>query len=175
MHLRRVSALAIGLLLLAGPLSACGFDNATDRINTITNGTNNRDASVDVLGAVIVSAQDGSGTFIASFVNNDVDKSNTVDDIIGTDQEQQVTAKGFKPITVDKNSLVNLATSSTPVKLTGQFTVGDYVPLRISFGSGESVEVKVQVVTNCGYYEGLDGTSSNCSSDNASATSTPSE
>ena len=172
MHLRRVLGLAIGLLLLAGPLSACGFDYATDRINSITPGASNRDASVDVLGAVIVSSSDGSGTFIASFVNNDVDNDNTVDEIVGTDQAQQVTAKDFSTITVGKNSLVNLADATSPVKLTGQFSAGDYVPLRISFGSGESVELNVPVVTNCGTYAGLDGTGGDCTSDNSPSPST---
>ena len=49
-------ALSIGALVLAVPgVSACGFNYATDRENTIANGTNNQDGVVDVLNAVIVS------------------------------------------------------------------------------------------------------------------------
>jgi hypothetical protein len=172
MPLRRTLALAGAMLAMVLPLSSCGFDYATDRINSIQNGADNRDASVDVLGAVIVSAQDGQGTFIATFVNNDVSRSNTVDGLVGTDGQQQVTAQGFKPITVDKGSLVNLASGNqAPIKVTGQFVAGDYVPLSISFGNGEGVRIDVPVVTNCGVYEGLDGPSSGCTSDNGSSPS----
>lgn len=170
MPLRRTLALAGALLAMVLPLSSCGFDYASDRINSIQNGSDNRDASVDVLGAVIVSAQDGKGTFIATFVNNDVNQSNTVDGIVGTDGTQQVTAKSFKPITVDKNGLVNLATGDAgPIELTGQFVAGDYVPLSITFGNGEGVRISVPVVTDCGIYEGLDGpgSTSECTSDNS--------
>ena len=71
MHLRRSLALATGALVLAVPaLTSCGFDYATDRIYTQAAGVNDRDATVDVLGAVVVSAEEGSGIFVASFSNN---------------------------------------------------------------------------------------------------------
>ena len=83
---RRATALALGGLLLAAPLlTSCGFDYATDRVYTAGNGVNNRDAAVDVLGANIVSAQDDSGTFIATFSNNDQEHSNTVESLAGAE------------------------------------------------------------------------------------------
>ena len=48
-------------------------------------GVNNEDANVDVLGAVIVSGEDDSGTFIASFSNNDVDEEATVESLSGAE------------------------------------------------------------------------------------------
>ena len=49
---RRTLALAVGALLLATPaLSSCGFNLATDRVNTTQHGATNRDKSVDVLAA----------------------------------------------------------------------------------------------------------------------------
>ena len=74
MQLRRSARLlaAAGALLLAAPvLSSCGFNYATDRPYTPAAGTNDQDGDVDVLGAVVVSAEDGSGTLIATFSNND--------------------------------------------------------------------------------------------------------
>ena len=71
MHFRRKIALALTGAMLAVPaLTSCGFNKATDRVYTPAAGVNDQDAMVDVLGAVIVSGQDGSGTFIASFANN---------------------------------------------------------------------------------------------------------
>ena len=69
---RRKLATAIGALVLAVPaLSACGFNYATDREYTPGNGPTTSDGVVDVLNAVIVADEDGSGTFIASLSNND--------------------------------------------------------------------------------------------------------
>ena len=75
-------ALSIGALVLAVPgVSACGFNYATDRENTIVNGTNDQDGTVDVLNAVIVSSEDGSGTFIASLSNNSPDEAISFDSL----------------------------------------------------------------------------------------------
>ena len=63
MHTRRSLRLVAGALVLALPLlSSCGFGKATDRVYTQAAGTNNRDADVHVLSAVIVAAQPDSGT-----------------------------------------------------------------------------------------------------------------
>ena len=94
---RRSWALAAGALLLAAPLSSCGFDNATERVYTPAAGANNRDATVDVLGAVIVSAEEGSGTFVATFVNNDQVEDGVVEGITPDDEAIQI---DFSPVTV---------------------------------------------------------------------------
>jgi hypothetical protein len=66
MQPRRSLRLVVGALVLALPLLAsCGFDKATDQVYTPGAGTDDRSGDVDVLSAVIVSAQPGPGTFIA--------------------------------------------------------------------------------------------------------------
>ena len=165
MPLRRILgrklALAGAVLALALPLSSCGFDYATDRIYTPANGANQRDATVDVLGAVIVAAQPNSGTFIATFVNGSGTKENSVESVMGSDQNQQVTTPDFKTIKLAPNSLVNLATDGGP-KVTGTFEIGSYVPMTIMFGDGTQVSVDVPVVPNCEEWAGLDGTGGDC-------------
>ena len=161
MPLRRTLALAGAVLALALPLSSCGFDYATDRIYTPANGANDRDATVDVLGAVIVAAQPNSGTFIATFVNGSSSKENSVESVMGSDQNQQVTAPDFKTIKLAPNSLVNLATDGGP-KVTGTFDIGSYVPMTIMFGDGTQVSLNVPVVPNCEEWAGLDGTGGDC-------------
>ena len=170
MPLRRTLALATCVLAVCAPvLASCGFDYATDRIYTPATGVNNREASVDVLGAVIVSAQEGSGTFVASFANNSTEESATVESLEGVDQEP-LTADGFSTVDVPAGGLVNLA-DEDGVPVNGEFAAGDFVPVTIEFGNGERVELDVPVVTNCGYYEGLDGPSSpdQCESEPAPA------
>jgi hypothetical protein len=161
MHLRRSVTLLTGALLLIAPLGACGFDNATDRVNTIAVGTNDRDASVDVLGAVIVSAEEGSGTFIASFVNNSLEEDATVEAITPQDAEAAQVVD-FSPIDVAPNTLVNLALDDQGVAMEGDFAAGGVVPLVVELSGGELVELDVPVVHNCGPYEGLDGVGGEC-------------
>jgi hypothetical protein len=156
MALRRTLALATCVLAVGAPvLTSCGFDYATDRIYTPAAGVNNRDASVDVLGAVIVSAEDGSGTFIASFANNSIEEPASVETLEGVDQSQ-LTASDFSPIDVPAGGLVNLADEGG-LEVTGDIAAGEFVPVALQFGSGDRVQLDVPVVTNCGYFEGLDG------------------
>ncbi|MGH3362892.1 MAG: hypothetical protein ACRDOM_10590 [Nocardioides sp.] len=159
MPLRRSLALTAGAILLSAPLTSCGFDYATDRIYTPATGANNRDASVDVLGAVIVASEDGSGTFIASFANNDNEEPVTVEGVEGVaTQSTQLEASGSSPVEVPPGGLVNLADEGG-FEVTGEFTIGDFVGVALPLSTGERIQVEVPVVTNCGYYEGLDGSS----------------
>jgi hypothetical protein len=156
MHLRRTIAVATGALVLS-TLTSCGFDFATDREYTPANGVNNRDASVDVLGAVIVSAEEGSGTFIASFANNSTEEAASFTTLEGIDQAQ-LTADEFDAMEIPASGLVNLATEGG-VEVTGEFEAGNFVPVSVQFDNGEQVEMEIPVVTNCGYFENLDGPS----------------
>jgi hypothetical protein len=171
---------AAGALLLAAPvLTSCGFDYATDRDYTPGAGTNDRDALVDVLAAVVVSGQEGSGTFIASFANNDEDDAATVSGLSGSvshtddsgkETSSDLTVDSFSPITVPAGGLVNLATDGG-ITLSGDFAAGDFLDLTVSFGDGSSVDLEVPTYASCGDYEGLDTSAG----DDASASATPSE
>ena len=158
---RRSWALAAGALLLAVPLSSCGFDKATEREYTPAAGANNRDASVDVLGAAIVSAEEGSGTFIATFVNNDVAEDATVEAMTPGVETAQI--PDFSPITVAPGGLVNLgAEGEEGVAVEGEFGAGASVPITFQLSGGQVLEMTVPVVANCEEFEGLDGTGGEC-------------
>jgi hypothetical protein len=161
MHMRRSLALLTGALLMTAPLTACGFDKATDRVNTIVVGTSDRDASVDVLNAVVVSAQEGSGTFIASFVNNDLEEPATVAAITPQDPEA-VQVPGFSPIEIEPNGIVNLAEDDQGVAVEGEIEAGGLVTMTVELESGDLIELDVPVVPNCDEYEGLDGVGGEC-------------
>ena len=170
--LRRSVALSLGGLVLAAPLlTACGFNYATDRVYTPASGVNNRDADVDVLGAVIVSGQDDSGTFIATFANNNTENKATVESLAGAGGNT-IQADSFSPIKIDEGGLVNLATDGG-IPVTGTFTAGNFIPVTLTFGDGERVEMKVPVVPDdSGDYAGLDSSSA---SPSESPSETPSE
>ncbi|RYB88861.1 hypothetical protein EUA06_18955 [Nocardioides glacieisoli] len=151
----RLLVSAATVVALAAPLSSCGFDYATDRVYTPGSGANNREGAVDVLSAVVVSAAEGSGTFVASLSNNSSDSEATFTAVAG--QDATVTAAEFEPVTIPAGGLVNLAEPAADIVLTGEFTAGDVVPLTVDFGNGERVSLNVPVVANdTGYWEGMD-------------------
>jgi hypothetical protein len=141
--------------VLAVPgVTACGFNYATDRANTISNGAHNQDGTVDVLNALIVSSADGSGTFIATLSNNDHDNPASLESLsFGADSTIQVAA--FSPIEVPKGGVVNLA-NGDGIKVAGSFKAGDFVRVSLGFDNGENADLNVPVVVDDGEYDGLD-------------------
>ncbi len=152
---RRALATAAAILALAVPLSSCGFDYATDRYYTPAAGANTSEGVVDVMSAVVVSAEKGSGTFVASLSNNDLTEDQTFTAVSG-ETDGAVTAE-FEPVTVPAGALVNLADPATDIVITGDFGPGSVVPMVFDFGNGERVSLNVPVVSDAaGYWEGMD-------------------
>jgi hypothetical protein len=173
MHLRRQTALTVtGLALACSALTSCGFNYATDRVNTPAAGVNDHAGSVDVLGGVIVSAQDNSGTFIASLANNDEDKKAVFESLAGG-EGNTIQPQSFPPVTIDPGGLVNLAIDGG-VPVSGTFTAGDFIPVTLTFDSGERATMQVPVVPDDGVYDGLDTSASASSSASPSASSSAS-
>ena len=157
MQPRRSLALTVAALALAAPaLTSCGFDYATDRYYTPANGANNRDGVVDVLGAVVVSTEPGSGTFLASLSNNSTTEATSFTEL-GATEGGDVTAAEFEPVEIAPGALVNLAEPPAEIEVTGEFEAGDFVEVALGFDNGERTVVEVPVVDNHGYFEGLDG------------------
>ena len=157
MQLRRTLATTTAVLALAAPLTSCGFDYATAREYTPAAGANNRDGDVDVLSAVIVSGQEGSGTFVASLSNNllEDDDTRTLTSITG--ETDDVTVAEFEPVPVEPGALVNLAEPAAGITVEGDFQSGDFVTLVLVFDSGERTELNVPTVPDdTGVWEGLD-------------------
>jgi hypothetical protein len=162
-------ALSLGALILAVPgVASCGFNYATDRENTISNGTSDKSGTVDVLNAVIVSLEDGSGTFIATLSNNSADETIHMSSLsFGSNSTTQVAA--FDPIEVKPHAVVNLA-DGQGIKVSGDFKAGDFLALTVGFDNGESADMKVHVVVADDEYEGYDnGTGSPAPAPTASA------
>jgi hypothetical protein len=144
-----VTAVAAALLTGAVLLSSCSYK--TDQVNTIGAGTNDRDASVDVLGMRVVAFPDGAGRLIGTFVFNDNDATEpaTLDSVEG----EGITAEVGR-VEVAANESVNLADDAQvdPVSITGDFVPGDLVDLIFTFSTNESVSLEVPVVKPCGQY-----------------------
>lgn len=151
---RRVSATAAAavLLLAGGALSSCGFNEPTDRINTIAAGANERDAMVDVLGVRVLSTAPGEGRLIGTLVNNE-----SGDASLTAVSGDGVTAD-FEPIEIPGADRVTLSDpDTTPVLLSGDFAAGQVIDLDFEFDTAgepatETVTIGVPVVKDCYQY-----------------------
>ncbi len=154
LHRRSTATALVAVLLpLAAALTSCGFDYPTDRVNTIAAGVNNRDASVDVLGARVVAWSDGHGRLIGTLVynENDADAPAKLVDVAGVGVTVAAQEVGIE---VAPNEHVNLASDEVAaVAVHGEFAPGDHITLTYSFDTNESVTLEVPVVKPCGQYE----------------------
>ncbi|MGN6250879.1 MAG: hypothetical protein ACTHNS_03590 [Marmoricola sp.] len=145
---RRLGA-AAALLLTAPLLAACGFSAQTEQVYQPATGTNARSVdSVDILNALIVSAQDGQGTFGGTLSLPDRIK----------DPVQLVSITDgtlTRPVTVKPGEAVNLAESGR-VRLQGSDIVaGRFLPITFSFSDGKTVKMLVPVVDTSGPYSSV--------------------
>ena len=145
---RRSGTILVAALLLTGTLSSCGFDLATNRVNTISSGINDRDGEVDVLGAVIISGAPDTGVFVATLSN-----ANPVLPISLTGLAGDVgPAEGLEAITLAPQSTVSLFDTGG-VALSGPIGLGDFVEVELTFDSGQTTSVNIPVVRPCFEYD----------------------
>jgi hypothetical protein len=153
---------AIAALLLAPALTACGFNQQTDQVYQPAVGINDRSGQIDILNALVVSGEDGSGTFAGTLVN----KSTTEDDTLESVTGPGITAsRRTVPIPARGNALL---ADTGRVTVTGSGVVpGKFVELTLAFASGQSTTVKVPVVAAEGDYADVPLPSAAASTDSA--------
>ncbi|HEY0903114.1 MAG TPA: hypothetical protein VGE14_04425 [Marmoricola sp.] len=137
---------AIAGLLLAPALTACGFNAQTDQVYQPAVGINDRDGEVDVLNALIVTGQDGTGTFAGTLVNN-TDDDDRLDAVSGPD----LTASR-RTVDIAAHDVVNLADSGQVTLRGERIEPGNFVELTLTFQNAAPVTVTVPVVENTGPY-----------------------
>lgn len=151
----RSAALAATTLVLSAPLlTACGFNAATDRVYTPAAGSNEREISVDILNAVIVAAEDGEGNFVATMTNNSATQAAA---LAAIQSAGEPLAEVVGTAEIPARGLVNLANDGG-LPTTGDFAVGQFVPLTFTFDTSEgteSIEMDVPVVPDTEEFEGL--------------------
>ena len=148
--------IATAAAVLALPvMSSCGsnFNAPTDQVYQPGLGTNDRSGSIDVLHALIVSGEDGTGTLVAALVNNDVENDDTLVGVAGAgdDGSIKVQAQGG-PVEIAAGELYQLADKGSVSVRADQIQPGRFVELTFSFERGESVTVEVPVVARSGDY-----------------------
>ena len=170
-NLRRTLATVAASLALASALAACGFNYPTDRINNITAGANDRDGTVNVLNAAIVSKDADLGTFVATFVNTSQTQTISVTSITG--DGTAVGQVSVQPFPINPQGLVSLSANGG-ITVQGTFSLGENVTLSIAFDNGETSTLQVPVVADDGQWAGLDQATPS-PTESPSASTTPSD
>jgi hypothetical protein len=146
----RRSIAAAAVLLAAPALSSCGvsFGAQTDQVYNPSVGVDDRSGQVDVLNALIVSGTNGSGTVVATLVNNDQQTDDTLKGVSGAGKDAGMTVKPGGDTTIPAGGLLNLATKGA-VTIRGQRVVpGNFVTITFSFDRAQSVTLDVPVVSH---------------------------
>lgn len=149
----RRSLLAAGALLAVPVLSSCGFNYATDRVNTLSAGISDREGEVDVLGAVVIAGEDDLGVFIASLVNNSPDTAVTFTGLEpGTDTAALTPVDPAVAVEVTPRNSVDLIDDGG-IEVSGTFGAGDFVDVTLTFDQGQVTTINVPVVVPCRQYD----------------------
>ena len=148
MNVRR-SIAAAAVLLAAPVLSSCGvsFGAQTDQVYNPSAGVDDRSGEVDVLNALIVSGTDGSGTVVATLVNNDQGNDDRLTKVTGAGADAKLTVTPGGETSIPAAGLLNLATKGS-IAVRGQRVVpGNFVKLTFSFDRAEMITVDVPVLS----------------------------
>jgi hypothetical protein len=142
-------SIAAAVVVLAVPaLSSCGvsFGAQTDQVYNPSVGVDDRSGDVDVLNALIVSGTNGSGTVIATLVDNDQQNADTLKGVAGAGADASATVKVTGDTAIPAGGVLNLADGSG-VSITGKRVVpGNFVTLTFSFDRAEAITIGVPVV-----------------------------
>jgi hypothetical protein len=146
----RRSIAAAAVLAAAPVLSSCGvnFGAQTDQVYQPGTGVDDRSGSVDVINALIVSGDDGSGTVVAGLVNNDEQNPDTLKDVAGAGDDGSVAVQVAGPTRIDAGGLLNLAKDGGITVSGKQVKPGTFVTITFSFDRGAAVTLDLPVVSN---------------------------
>lgn len=148
--------LAAAALLLGAPaLAACG-EYPTDQVYTPGVGTNDRSSSVDVLHAVVVAEEDGTGVFIAGLANNDQREADGLSSVAGARDDADLRLTPTAAVEVPAGGFVQLADGGGVLVEGEQVKPGAVVWLTISFERGERVTMDVPVVARAGDFAAVE-------------------
>ena len=178
-------ALAVASVLLALPsLSSCAhvsFGAQTDQVYTPADGENNREGSIDVLNAFILSEAPGSGRLVAGLANPSTGEDDELTGVQGVGEDQDVTFTiGSGETSIPAGGFLQLADEdAAEVTVSGDpVQPGAFVRLSFSFKDGEEAELNVPVLEPGVTYADVDlgkAAQSPGATDSPEATETPSE
>ena len=154
---RRLAATFAATALLA--LSACGFEAQTNQQYQAAAGANSH-GDVDVLNAMVVANEDGSGTVSAALVNKTDDQQSLSSVTATTLTGDELPVRGLRSLLpLPSQVLANLgfATDAGGFVITEGAEAGRYVKLTFSFTDAAAVTIEVPVVARTAEHEKVTG------------------
>ncbi len=148
-HVNVRRSLAVAALVLAAPaLSSCGvgFGAQTDQVYNPSAGVDARSGSVDVLNALIVSGSNGSGTVIATLVNNDQVHPDTLRGVTGAGADSSLKVTPGGATAIPAGGLLNLAKDGSITARGPRVKPGNFVEITFSFDRGQAITLQAPVV-----------------------------
>lgn len=142
-------SLAAAVLVLAAPaLSSCGgnFNQQTNQIYNPAEGVDDRSGRVDVLNALVVSTENGSGTVVATLVNNDLDRDDSLKSIAGAGSDSNLEVTPGGPTAIPAGGLLNLAERGRNFVEGERIRAGYFVNITFTFDRGKAITVNAPVV-----------------------------
>lgn len=154
----RTRRLAAAATLLAVPaLSSCGvnFGAQTDQVYTPGVGVNERDGMVDVLHALVVTDDSGSGRVIAGLANNDQSEA---DELTGVEvTEGDATAQLREGETeIPPAGFIQLADAAYVDIEGADVDPGNFIRLTFTFANAEPATLNVPVLPNTDEFANVD-------------------
>lgn len=149
MNVRR--SIAAAVVVLAAPvLSSCGvtFGAQTDQVYNPSVGVDDHSGSVDVLNALVVSGTDGSGTVVATLVNNDPQNADTLRGVSGAGPDANLTIQPGGATAIPADGLLNLARDGRITVRGKRVVPGNFVKITFSFDRGQAVTLDAPVVSS---------------------------
>jgi hypothetical protein len=146
---KRLRTTTAAVVLTLPVLASCSsnFNAPTDQVYTPGVGVNDRSGAIDVLHALIVSGEDGSGTVIAGLANNDP-TADQLTRVAGAGDDASIQISDGGPVEIPADGFVQLADEGS-ISATGtQIQPGKFIELTFTFANSESVDIEVPVVAN---------------------------
>jgi hypothetical protein len=144
-----IAAIALLVPVLAGCSNS--FDVQTDQVYTPARGVSDRSGPVDVLNALVVSAENGAGTIVTTLVNNDTEDDDTLVSVTVDGAPATVSTEDDAAV-IPAGGHTDLGTSGAVFASSGAIVAGKFVDLIFTFQHGGAITVEAPVIPHEGAY-----------------------
>jgi len=142
----------VALVLAVPALAACStnLEAPTDQVYNPARGVNDRSGDVDVLNVLVVSSTEGTGTVIATLVNNETDEDTLTGVTVAGSEADIADARTSAVIAAGGHN--NLATTGAVTASSADIEDGSFVEVVFTFQHAGAITVEAPVVPREGDY-----------------------
>jgi hypothetical protein len=149
---RRIALAVLPLAILLLTSCTVNFNEQTDKVYNPSAGVDDRSGEVDVLNALVVSGSEGSGTVVATLVNNDQARADKLREVTGSGPDASLKVTTGGDTTIANGGLLNLATDGRIAVRGDAVQAGRLVTLTFTFERAKAITVDAPVVARTAQY-----------------------